>query len=173
MRDSAFMVLLEEIPMPLAIRPVGAALQDFINSFSIQVKANSVAICVILEDRLFAIVDVVGGVIVAIKCALHTATQCIVNEPIIVSPNLYADQLFVIEVIAKGIAVTISIIDGSQPVHCAIRTIVAVAFVSQRAVVPSHIQISHAIEDVPGIDLLHSIADIVTLTLIRCRIVVV
>src|SRR5207247_4608676 len=80
MGDASFMILLREIPVPLIIRSVSAALNDFVYPLPIHVKANHGIVYVVFQDRLLPIVNVIGGNTARGHGPFHATAKRVVGE---------------------------------------------------------------------------------------------
>ena len=76
---AAFMILLREIPVPLVVCAVCAALNDFIDAFSIQVKSNQDIVFVVFQNRLLPVVKIIGSDGIVDR-AFHATAQRVVAE---------------------------------------------------------------------------------------------
>ena len=79
MGNAPFVVLLLEIPVPLIICPVRAALDDFVDPFPIHVKANQATAGVVLQNRVPPVITIIGSASI-VHCPFHASTKCVVGE---------------------------------------------------------------------------------------------
>ena len=79
MSHAPFVVLLQKIPVPYITHAICAALDNFVDSFSVHIKADQRITCVIFQNRLVAVVEVISGQCIVDR-AFHTAAKRIVGK---------------------------------------------------------------------------------------------
>jgi hypothetical protein len=84
MGNTALVVLLEEIRVPLVVCSNCDAFKDFIDPFTIYINANGCAVCVVFHDGLFPIVNAVGGG--SVQRSLYASIQCVIGKRVDVAP---------------------------------------------------------------------------------------
>jgi hypothetical protein len=111
------MVLVQEIPVPLVVCPIRAALDDLVGSFAVHIKANQCIVCVVFQNRLLPIVKIIGNDGIVDR-ALYTTAQRIVGE--IVGKTCGGDllQLLVSHVVESKSIMNLDLVVGSIG-HCA------------------------------------------------------